>query len=246
MFHFFTKKNFLVDSLEGLVDIHNHILPGIDDGAKTIEDSIALIKGFGEFGVTRFICTPHIMHNYYPNTPETIYIALETLKKSLNDLGLGKTIVDAAAEHMIDDNFEQILFDNKVMPLKKSHLLIEMSFLQPPINFKTALDKIISKGFFPILAHPERYMFLKSTSKRLRAYKEKGTLFQINLLSIADYYGNDVKSKALKLLENGLVDFVGSDVHNVQQLTFLKEATVTKKIHKSLHEIVNRTIEQFY
>lgn len=246
MFNFFTKKEYLVDHLEGFIDIHNHILPGIDDGAKTVEESIDLIKGFGEFGVTRFICTPHIMHNYYQNTPQTILNSLKKLKEALESEELAKIFIDAGAEHMIDDNFELLLLNDEVMPLRKHHLLIEMSFLQPPINFKTALDKITSKGLFPILAHPERYMFLKSTSNRLKMYKEKGALFQVNLLSLANYYGSDVKLKALKLLENDIIDFVGSDVHNTQQLNFLKNATITKKTGKILNLIVNRTIKQFY
>ncbi len=246
MFSFFFKKEYLVDSLNGLVDIHNHILPGIDDGAKTVEEAITLIKGFGEFGVTQFICTPHIMHNYYPNTPNTIQQSYELLK---NELSKQKTIevsIRKAAEHMIDDNFEQLLQNDMVMPLEKYHLLIEMSFLQPPINFNIALNQIVSKGFFPILAHPERYLFLKSTSKRLSSYRDIGTLFQVNLLSLANYYGNDVKSKALKLMENELVDFVGSDIHNIQQLDFLKEAYISKRTHKMLDKIINNTIERFY
>ncbi|MER3373022.1 MAG: CpsB/CapC family capsule biosynthesis tyrosine phosphatase [Allomuricauda sp.] len=246
MLSFFSRKEFLVDHLGGLVDIHNHILPGIDDGAKTVEDSIALIKGFGEFGVTRFVCTPHIMHNYYPNTPETIQQSFEKLKNALNREGMDGVSLDKAAEHMIDDNFEQLLRNDQIMLLRKYHLLVEMSFLQPPINMNSALDKVISGGLFPVLAHPERYLFLSSTSKRLRAYKEKGALFQVNLLSLANYYGSDVKSKALKLMENNLIDFVGSDVHNMQQLKSLKEATITKKMGKMLDTIVNDTIEQFY
>ncbi len=246
MLSFFSKKGYLVDVLAGLVDIHNHILPGIDDGAKTPNDSLELIKGFGEFGVTNFLCTPHIMHNYYPNTPGTIQSSFEILEKALEKKDIGGVSIYPAAEHMIDDNFEQLLHKDEVMPLKMYHLLIEMSFLQPPINFKIALDKIISKGLFPILAHPERYIFLKSNSSRFLSYKKKGVLFQVNLLSLANYYGKDVKLKAIKLMENDLIDFVGSDVHNIQQLNFLKEATVTKKTAKRLDIIINRTIEQFY
>ncbi|MBO0323551.1 histidinol phosphatase [Muricauda sp. CAU 1633] len=246
MLNFFSKKEYLIDHLGGLVDIHNHILPGIDDGAKKVDDSIALIKGFGEFGVTRFVCTPHIMHNYYPNTPKTIQESFEKLRNALHSEGMDGVSLDKAAEHMIDDNFEQLLHNNQTMPLRKYHLLVEMSFLQPPINMNTALDKIISKGFFPVLAHPERYLFLSSTSNRLKSYKEKGVLFQANLLSLAEYYGSDVKAKAVKLMENDLIDFVGSDVHNMQQLKSLKEATITKKTSKMLYSIVNNTIEQFY
>ncbi|MGD1945196.1 MAG: tyrosine-protein phosphatase [Croceivirga sp.] len=246
MLHIFNKKEYLVDSLGGLVDIHNHILPGIDDGAKNVQDSITLIKGLNDFGISRFICTPHIMHNYYPNNPQTIQKALSSLKSEMKKQGLEDTQLDVSAEHMIDDNFEQILQNNEVMPLRKFHILIEMSYLQPPINFNTALNKIISKGLFPILAHPERYLFINSTSRRLGIYKQKGVLFQLNLLSLANYYGSDIKSKAIKLMEKNLVDFVGSDIHNISQLNTIKEATISKSTGKILYSLVNNTIERFY
>ena len=129
MFSFFQKQEFLVDYLHGLVDIHNHILPGIDDGAKTVDDSADLIRGFSAFGVTNFICTPHIMHNHYDNTPKTIKRAFDELsgvldKKSMTDIKL-----DCSAEHMIDDNFEVILEKKQVMPLKEQYLLVEMSVI---------------------------------------------------------------------------------------------------------------------
>ena len=97
MFSFFSKKHFLIDHLEGFIDIHNHILPGIDDGAKTVEDSIELIKGFNEFGVKDFICTPHIMENYYPNNPSTIQSSLSLLKNALKMNNLEHINIEAAA-----------------------------------------------------------------------------------------------------------------------------------------------------
>ena len=172
MFSFFHRKRYLVDQLNGFVDIHNHILPGIDDGAKTVEESIALIRAFSEFGVNNFVCTPHIMHNYYENTPETIQASFKLLKKEMANQGILDVSVDIAAEHMIDDNFEQILAQAQVMPLRKYHLLVEMSFLQPPINFDLAIQKILSQNYFPILAHPERYMFFHDNFESYRALKQ--------------------------------------------------------------------------
>ncbi|MEO0528856.1 MAG: CpsB/CapC family capsule biosynthesis tyrosine phosphatase, partial [Bacteroidota bacterium] len=119
MFHIFSKKKFLVDHLENFIDIHNHILPGIDDGAKTVQDSIGLINGFSEFGIRSFIATPHIMHNYYPNTPETIENSLLALKNELLKNEMTHISIEAAAEHMIDDNFEAMLEAKTCMPLRK-------------------------------------------------------------------------------------------------------------------------------
>ena len=142
MISFFSKKEYLIDHLKGFIDIHNHILPGIDDGAKNVEESIALLKGFSEFGVTRFICTPHIMHNYHNNTPKTIEKSFKKLKKALKKENTLDVKIKCAAEHMIDDNFEHILKNEKVLPLDSTHLLVEMSYLQPSINFDSATKKI--------------------------------------------------------------------------------------------------------
>jgi len=222
MFQFFFKHHYLVDYLPGFVDIHNHILPGIDDGAKNVQESIDLIKAFGEFGVKDFICTPHIIHNYYDNTPAIIKNALKELKKELKKQGLIQVQIEKAAEHMIDDDFENKLETNRIMLLNENHLLIEMSYLQPSINFKQSVEKIIKKGIYPVFAHPERYQYLNSDLKKYEDLKSQGLKFQLNLLSLGGYYGTDVQKAAFQLLENGFYDFVGSDAHNQRHITSLK------------------------
>ena len=245
MFSFFTKKKFLVDYLEGFIDIHNHILPGIDDGAKTVEESIELIKAFSEFGVKHFIATPHIMHNYYPNNRETIGKSLSLLKNGLQMNNIRDISISAAAEHMIDSNFEDLLKDNKVMPLAKNYLLIEMSYLQPSINFDEAVQKIEKHGYFPILAHPERYLYLHDNFKEHRKYKKRELFYQLNLLSLSKYYGKEVQQMAHKLLEEGFINFVGSDIHNMNQLNCLKEILVSTKMATTLKPIIQRTNMSF-
>ncbi|QLG46716.1 tyrosine-protein phosphatase [Costertonia aggregata] len=246
MFDFFIKKKFLVDYLKGFVDIHNHILPGIDDGAKTIDDSIQLIKGFSEIGVKKFICTPHIMNNYYPNTPETILSSYNSLKDGLLDSNLKEVSIEVSAEHMIDDNFENILKNGKIMPMRKNYLLIEMSYLQASINFNGAVAAVASERFFPILAHPERYIYLHDTFSKYGNYKEKGILFQLNLLSLTDFYGKDVQKAAFRLLDERLIDYVASDVHNMNQLRNLKEVKVSNTKMKTLIPVIERTIDNFF
>ncbi|MFS4469263.1 tyrosine-protein phosphatase [Maribacter sp. 2210JD10-5] len=245
MFNFFTKKNYLVDYLDGFVDIHNHILPGLDDGAKTVEDSISLLKGMGEFGITNFICTPHIMDNYYPNDIDTIKSSYKKLEKSLPENSLDDVKIDFAAEHMIDSNFENLLDLNQIIPLAKSYILVEMSYLQASINFESSLEKIKEKGLFPILAHPERYVFLHTYFNKYNVIKNKGILFQLNLLSLSDYYGKEVKKIALKLLDKGLIDFVASDVHNLQQINHLKEIKLNKHELDSIEPLIEKTKYNF-
>lgn len=246
MFDFFTKKDFLIDYLENFVDIHNHILPGIDDGAKTPLESLEIIQAFSEIGIKKFIATPHIMHNYYPNNPQTIQGALALVNNELLKNDLRDICISAAAEHMIDDNFEVLLDESQVMPMKGAYLLVEMSYLQPPINFDEGIIKTASNGYFPILAHPERYNFLHQKMKKYSHYKEQGILFQLNLLSLSNYYGSQVPKVSIKLLEEGLIDFIASDIHNLDQFEALKNVTVTTKTIKQLLPIINRTKETFY
>lgn len=248
MFSFFEKKVFLADYLHGLVDIHNHILPGIDDGAKTVDDSIGLLKGFSEIGVTNFVCTPHIMHNYYENTPSTIKDAYQKLEAKLaKDSNFSDFNVDYAAEHMIDDNFEELLENKKVMELKKEYLLIEMSYLQPSFNFEMAVDKIAHHNYFPILAHPERYMYFHQKYRKYNEMKADGILFQLNLLSLSsESYGSSVQKIAEKLLADDLIDYVGSDVHNLRQLNLLKDIKLSSKVLNRLLPVIENTIQTFY
>ena len=245
MFYFFQKKKFLVDSLENFIDIHNHILPGIDDGAKTVEESIELIKGFSDIGVKKFIATPHIMHNYYPNDHDTIHAAHGKVLNKLLSEGMKDISLNVAAEHMIDANFEPLLEKDSVMPINKNYLLVEMSYLQPSINFKDAIQKIAEHSFFPILAHPERYVYLHNNFSKYKKYKKQGILFQMNLLSLSDYYGKDVQKMAARLMNEGLIDFVASDVHNLQQLAMLQNMKITDKWLAQLLPLIENTSINF-
>jgi len=245
MFDFFVKKKFLVDYLDGFTDIHNHILPGIDDGAKTVEESIRLIKGMGEFGVTNFICTPHIMENYYPNNPTTISKSLSLLKNELNTQRMNQINISVAAEHMIDSGIEKLIESKKIMPLGENYLLIEMSYLQPPINFDETVQKVKESGYFPILAHPERYHFIHQKHKKYSTFKEQGILFQLNILSLSDFYGSEVKKVAFKLLNEGLINFLASDVHNQNQIKAIKNVTLNKKTLDQVTCVIKNTIEIF-
>ncbi len=246
MFNWFLKKTYLVDSLGGFVDIHNHILPGIDDGAETVEASIALVKGFGEIGIQRFIATPHILNPLYPNTPETIAAAHRKLGSSLMDHGLTQVSVEAAAEHMIDDSFDALLEAGQVMPMRKSYLLVEMSYLQPSLNFDQAIIAITRKGLTPILAHPERYAYLHHQPEKYREYRQQGILFQLNLLSLDGYYGREVQKMAWKLVDEGHIDFVASDAHGLRHLEALKEIQLKTDGLQRIEPLIIQTIEAFY
>ncbi len=245
MLNIFSKNEYLVDHLGGFIDIHNHILPGIDDGSKSVEESIELIKAFVELGVTSFICTPHIMSNYYENTPSTISASSEKLKKGLENGNLKNVVLSYAAEHMIDANFETLLDEEKFLLLGNQHLLIEMSYLQPSINFDKAVGKILDRQFFPVFAHPERYGYLHNNFKKYSEYKDMGVKFQLNALSLFGYYGKGIQKIAHKMLKEEFFDFIATDTHSLRHITALKAGKVNRNNLYLINQLVNKTIEQF-
>jgi|TARA_R110000796_G_scaffold85319_2_gene185207 tyrosine-protein phosphatase YwqE len=246
MFQILNKKIFLVDYLGHFVDIHSHILPGIDDGAKDISDSLDIINGFNEIGITQIITTPHVNQNYYPNTAESIHSAHNQVQNKLLDLDLKHIALESSSEYMIDSNFENLLDQKLIAPIRNKFLLMEMPFLQSPINFDQAIFKIATKGYNPILAHPERYFFLHSNYKKYHDYKTKGIFLQLNLLSLSNYYGKQVSKIAQKLLMDNHIDFAGTDIHNVKQIELLKDIKLSNGTLNKLIPILNRNVEIFY
>lgn len=245
MFNFFVKKKFLVDHLDGFTDIHNHILPGIDDGAKTVDESLNLIRGMNEIGISKFICTPHIMDNYYPNNADTIVTALTDVQNVIKTGDLAHIRIEAAAEHMIDSGFELLVDSNRLMPIAEQYILVEMSYLQASLNFEESIQRLKDKGFYPIFAHPERYAYLHYHRNDYSRMKDLGMLFQLNLLSLSNYYGKDVQRKALALLDNNLIDFVGSDIHNQNHLKNLKNIQISSKVLEKVIPIIAKTSYNF-
>ncbi|MCF7568659.1 histidinol phosphatase [Sabulilitoribacter arenilitoris] len=245
MFHFFSKKVFLKDLLEDFVDIHSHILPGIDDGAKNTSESIELIKGMQALGVKQFMPTPHVMQDFYPNTDETIGDAYQQLLDALDSKILSEITINPAAEYMLDDSFQKQLDTQELFTLKGNYLLIEMSYFQPPINLEEIIFKIKMKGYLPILAHPERYSFYHNTKGYYKKLKQLGCFFQLNLLSLSDHYGNSVEKTASYLLEEQLIDFVATDTHNKNHIKKLSNLTLDKSLVKKLPIIVEKTCNTF-
>lgn len=212
---------------------------------KNVEESIALIKAFDELGIQNFIATPHILPSLYPNTPQTIHSAHQELMESLLEHRLTQVSVVPAAEHMIDDSFEDLLNTDGIMPIKGGYILVEMSYLQPSLNFDEAIIQITQKGFTPILAHPERYLYLHQTPSKYQEYRQKGIQFQLNMLSLGPYYGPDVQKKAYQLLENGMIDFIGTDTHSLKHLNAVKELQIKEKEADRLLPVLNQTIATF-
>lgn len=247
MLSIFQKKIYLKDLLGDLVDIHNHILPGIDDGAASIDDSLELLKKMKQLGYSTYICTPHIMNDYYPNTPSTIDAALEKLRKAIaEEPELNKVKIRAAAEYMMDQSFMELIEKEELLILTDKYLLVEMSYFQAPINLKEILFKIQTHGYRPVLAHPERYAFYHARDlKKYEELKNRGCLMQLNVLSLSTHYGTNMQHTAFKLLEAGMIDFIGSDTHRLQHLEKLEAIKITKKQAAQLRPVIEKTKEKF-
>jgi protein-tyrosine phosphatase len=238
MLSIFQKKTFLADLLPGFTDFHNHLLPGIDDGANTVADSLAMISIFNELGINDFVASPHVMGEFYPNTTATILPALEKLKEKLPE---GNTI-KAAGEYMMDQFLLEQLESPNLLKTTEKHLLVEMSFFQAPINLEEILFKIQNQNLKPILAHPERYAFYHSSSlKEYKDLKTRGCTFQLNMLSLTPHYGPGIQKKAFQLLENNMIDYLSSDAHRIEHLEKIKTIKLTKKQLSLIEPVIERS-----
>ncbi|WP_448699749.1 tyrosine-protein phosphatase [Mucilaginibacter sp. AW1-3] len=192
------------------VDMHSHVLPGIDDGAKNPQESIELIKVMMSAGIKKIIATPHVMNDYYRNTPQSINNALAVLKAELIKEQIDIPI-EASAEYFFDEIFMELVDRNELLPIGKNHILFEFSFVSPPPVFIPTLQKLKDAGYQPILAHPERYPYY--TLDQYKNLKAWGCMLQINTISLTGYYGRETKKIAEDLVDNHLVDFISSDMH---------------------------------
>ena len=226
MFSFFKKHQ--KPLFEELCDIHNHLLPGIDDGSKDLGTSKKMLDALEALGLKSTIPTPHIFKELYPNTPESIKEAFQLFK---NHIDLVNTIkLDSyAAEYMVDEVFiKNLEEDSPMLLLNGTYILLEINFFGETTMLKSACFNLLQKDITPILAHPERYHMIKDISK-YRFLKNQGFYFQLNALSLLGQYGPEVKQKAEKLLQAGLYDFVATDAHNVHDLKKLKNLSLSKK-----------------
>ena len=230
MFSFLRPKARLIDLIPtNFVDIHSHVLPGIDDGAKTIEDSKFLLENMIEFGFSKIITSPHTIENIWNNTPESISEALQFTKENLTDLTT-KVDLKAASEYIMDDYFASLFEEKKLLTIKDNFVLVEMSYINPPIQLYDYLFNLQVAGYIPVLAHPERYVFYHSDFSNYAKLKKAGCYFQMNLLSATGYYGREVAKIADELLKKNMIDFVGSDFHHKHHIASFSNPIVIKEV----------------
>jgi len=245
MFSFFRKKfQAEVDFSFLKTDMHSHLIAGIDDGAKTIDDSVSMISELSQMGFQKIITTPHIFRDYYPNTPENILSGLAIVKEALKKKNIDIEI-EAAAEYYMDDYFEQLLKEKtKLLCLGENRILIEFSTFAPPSNAHNIIFQLKTLAYQPILAHPERYIFYEGAFAEFEKIKDYGCFLQVNLLSLAGYYGSKQKQLGIKLIKSGIVDYLGTDLHNNKQLEFLRAIFADKEVYNLLksHNFKNNTL----
>ena len=230
----FTKKAPKLGDSElfrGLTDWHSHILPGVDDGIQKMEDSLAVLKHYEELGVKAVWLTPHIMEEV-PNTPEKLRARFEELQAAYD----GPVQLNLAAENMLDSLFEERVAQNNLMPYGPdgSHILIETSYVNPPMGMEEMIYSVMSMGLTPVLAHPERYRYMDRED--YAHWKERGLLFQTNIMSLLGMYGETARDKAQWLLREGLIDLTGNDLHRHNQL--VKALEIRPKDHTALDILV--------
>jgi tyrosine-protein phosphatase YwqE len=227
------KKQITFNYETVMVDMHSHVLPGIDDGAQTPQESVELVKKMMALGIKKIIATPHIMVDFYRNTPETIGNALTLLKAELKKENIDIEI-EAAAEHYFDETFEARVINHKLMTIGDNHVLFEFGFISPPPNYTPVVQKMRNLGYRPILAHPERYQYM--TLEQYKNLHDWGCDFQLNTISLTGYYGKEIKAAAELLIDNQLIDYISSDMHHLRHAQALKDALRTTYIEKLMFD----------
>jgi len=219
------------ESLQELVvDMHSHLLPGIDDGAATIEHSLELLREMQALGYRKLVMTPHVMGDFFRNTPDTIRTALAQLQDAAAAAGITDIALECAAEYYLDEWFGRKLETGEELLTfggDRHYLLLETSYINEPFNLAETVFNLRASGYQPVLAHPERYTYLYGRFEELERIRESGVLLQVNLNSLAGYYSSGAQRVAEKLIDAGLVDMVGTDAHNVKHTTTLRTKVLT-------------------
>jgi protein-tyrosine phosphatase len=232
-----------VDLASLKVDMHSHFIPGIDDGAKTMKDSIEMITTMAELGYRKVITTPHIMGDFYRNTPEIINTGLEQVRRSLKEAGVDIE-VEAAAEYYLDYELEKKLDSERLLTFGNNYLLFEVSYMNSPDNLDGVIFKMQTSGYKPILAHPERYPYWFRDLNNFERLKDKGVLFQLNINSLTGYYSQETARIANTMIDKGWYEFAGSDCHHTGHQELLKKVRSAPGLRKLMEsgKLLNNTL----
>ncbi len=224
-------------------DVHSHFIPGIDDGAKTMEDALELIGSMKAFGYKKVITTPHVMSDFYRNTPEIILGGLEKVRAALDKAGVDIEI-EAAAEYNLDADFEPKIESGELLTFGDNYVLFELPFMAEPPNINSAVFNMQTNGYKPVLAHAERYPFWFQQFEKIKELRERGVKIQLNINSLTGFYGPEVRGQGERMVEEGIVDLLGSDCHHKGHIALLKDAQKKPYVHQALElpNLINREL----
>jgi len=230
MLHFFSsKKNTITDFSFLGTDMHNHVLPGLDDGSPDTTVSLQLVEALKALGFHTLIPSPHTMQQLYPNTPETIESAYQQLKPLLTvEPDKYCRINQYASEYMLDLQFTDFRKANRILHFGEQHVLVEMSYAAASPLLEQEIFELQMLGYQPILAHPERYTYLLGDFAYMQTLMNKGCQLQLNLLSFTEQYGKGTQKMALKMLEKGMYEWAGTDTHHFGHINLLNELKASK------------------
>lgn len=213
------------------MDMHSHLLPGIDDGSKDMDETLGMILKMKEMGYTKLVMTPHVMMHYYPNEPETIHFKLEEVKKACADIGIDLEL-GAAAEYYFDENFIELLEKRELLTFRDKYVLFEFPFTNKPLQIENLFFNLRNANYKPVLAHFERYLYFHENPQIAAEFRDRGVNIQVNLLSLTGHYGPHIQKQARYLVDNKLVDFVATDCHRIEHLQILERNQFNPYFHK--------------
>lgn len=243
MFSFFNKK--VTPDLSFLgADMHSHLLPDLDDGLKTMDETIEYVRQLHEIGYQKLICTPHIISDIYPNSPATILPRLKEVQQAISENNIPVTI-EAAAEYMVDLEFQELISSEEpLLTFGGNHILIEMSFVAPSPNIETVIFDLCIRGLQPIMAHPERYVYYHDSFDKYQRLVDMGCVLQLNLLSLLGYYGGYAKKVAERLIKEKMITFAGTDMHHERHREALMELATKKEFYEMMAglDLRNKTL----
>ncbi|MCF8297413.1 MAG: hypothetical protein K9J13_07730 [Saprospiraceae bacterium] len=224
-------------------DMHSHLIPGIDDGCQSMEESLGLIRKMSDLGFKKIITTPHIMQDMFKNTPEIINSGLDKLRIAVKNAGIPVEL-EAAAEYLIDDGFEEKLEKGNLLTFGKNYVLVELSFFAEHPNLSAIIFELQIAGYKVVLAHAERYTYYHENFKKYQEFRDRNVYLQLNTISLGGYYSEETKNVAEKLIDNKMIDFLGTDMHNYNYLTGLRLALIQKYIKKAVetNNLLNSTL----
>lgn len=233
----FLKKNKKPDPIFSVLgtDMHCHLVPCVDDGSKSLEETIECINTMYEVGYRRMYITPHFQFPRFPNKEDVITRLFEELREKLKESGVPMELVGVGGEYRIDDSFAKRL-ENPNFLRVGDKVLVELSLNQLRMGVEETLFELSMQDYEIILAHPERYSYYNQHSETLSQLYEQGVHFQVNVLSISGFYGPTAQEKAIQYIKKGWVDYLGTDMHNTMYAAALRDATKNKKVRKILEE----------